>query len=214
MASMPISSPARCCGATCSVRHHPAEHRAPSAPARLTPGVAAFTLRALADELDVGPTALYNHVSNREELLGAIAERFVAGLDLSRTADGHWPQWVRAVAADLRRQMLDHPHRAELMLSRAPGSPAGRTFLDDFLDELESAGVHRATAHAIWHLVLALVIGMAQIERHHGADPADTFGALLDLAMEGVLAAATRPPGDHTLALLEAHPHAQSPARP
>lgn len=171
-------------------------------------GVTAFTLRELAGELDVRPTALYNHVAGREELLQAVTERFVAGIDVRPRPDGPWRYWVRSVATDLHRQMLAHPHRAELMVSRAPGSPAGRTFLHDFLDELETAGVHRATAHEIWHLLLALVIGMVQLERRHGADPGGTFDAILEIAMSGIIDAAARAPSERALALLAAHTHA------
>lgn len=175
-------------------------------------GVAGFTLRELAGELDVRPTALYNHVSGRDDLLQAVAERFVGGIVLSPRPEAPWPTWARSMATDLRRQMLAHPHRAELLVSRAPGSPAGHKFLHDFLDELEASGVHRATAHETWHLLLALVIGMVQLERQFGPDPAGTFDAILDVAMSGIVESAARAPSERALVLLRGHPHAATAA--
>jgi TetR/AcrR family tetracycline transcriptional repressor len=174
-------------------------------------GCSAFSLRSLARELDVRPAALYNHVANREELLQAVTDRFVAGFAVSGADDRPWPEWVRTVAADLRRRMLSHPERAELVLTRAPGSAAGHAFLQRFLEELTAAGVNRATAHVVWHVVLTVVIGMVQVERPHGADPAGTFDAVLDVALHGIVAAADRQPTEQALALLRAHHGAQEP---
>ncbi|MDN5916259.1 MAG: TetR/AcrR family transcriptional regulator [Pseudonocardia sp.] len=174
-------------------------------------GVAAFSLRALSRELAVRPAALYNHVTSRDELLQAVTERFVAGFDLTGVGEQPWPQWVRSVAVDLRRRMLDHPERAELVLTRAPGTPASRTFLQRFLDDLVAAGLERSTAHVAWHVMMAVVIGVVQVERPHGPDPAGTFDAVLDVALDGILVAASRPPSDHMTALLHAHHSADEP---
>lgn len=45
-------------------------------------GLPAFTPRGLADALGVAPNALYNHVRSRDDLLDAVADRFVASMRL------------------------------------------------------------------------------------------------------------------------------------
>ena len=56
--------------------------------------------------------------------------------------------------------------------------------------------------------MLALVIGMVQLERRHGADPGGTFDAILEIAMSGIVDAAASAPSERALALLATHPHA------
>lgn len=163
-----------------------------------------FSLRALATALGVRPNALYNHVAGRDELLDAVAERFLAAFALPDT-DEPWPQWVRAVAAGLRSQLLGHPERAALMLSRAGGTAVGPIVLRRFVDRLVASGVDRAVAHLGWHLMLTTVVGTVQQERRRGKDPAGTFEAVLDVALRGLVAAAADPPDDRASALLAAH---------
>src|SRR5690625_960272 len=81
-------------------------------------GLTAFSLRSLAAGLDVRPNALYNHVRSRAELLDSVAERFVSGLRLPPTGKP-WPDWVRAVATELRAQLIEYPGLTELVLARA-----------------------------------------------------------------------------------------------
>lgn len=87
---------------------------------------------------------------NRDELLDAVTERFVSGLRLPAGGQ-HWPDWVRAVATELRSQLIEHPGLAELVLARAGATATGPTVLARFLDELESHGLDRAVAHVAWH---------------------------------------------------------------
>ncbi|BCJ33026.1 hypothetical protein Athai_05290 [Actinocatenispora thailandica] len=163
-----------------------------------------FSLRALASALGVRPNALYNHVGGRDELLDAVAERFLAGFVLPET-DEPWPEWVRAVAVGLRSQLGDHPERAALVLSRAGGTAVGPVLLRRFVDRLVVAGVDRAIAHLGWHLMLTTVVGTVQQERGRGGDPAGTFEAVLDVALRGLAAIAAEPADDRATALLAAH---------
>ena len=165
----------------------------------------AFTLRALAADLGVGPTALYNHVTGRDDLLTALTGRFLAEFDLDDLDGRPWPDWVRSVAVDLHRRMLDQPERTQLVLSRAPGSTAGRTFLRRFLETLGGAGVDRAIAHQVWHVMMAVVIGMAQMERGRTPDPGKTFDAVLDVALTGIREMGAREPSQAAITLLDAH---------
>lgn len=177
-------------------------------------GWTAFSLRSLARELDVRPAALYNHVADREDLLQAVTSRFVADFTLAEAGDRAWPDWVRSVAVDLHRRMVDHPRRAELLLASGPGRPAGIGFLRRFLDDLGSAGVDRATAHLIWHVLMTVVLGTVQMEKARGEDPAGSFDAVLDVALDGITALAARLPGDRLIALLHAHRAAEDPDSP
>jgi TetR/AcrR family transcriptional regulator, tetracycline repressor protein len=176
-----------------------------------TDGLAAFSLRGLADALGVAPNALYNHVRDREDLLGAVTDRFVASIRLP-AGQQPWPEWVRAAAASLRSQLTGHPGLTELILARAGAAAAGPGMLARFLDRLTSAGLHRALAHVAWHALLTVTVGSVAQEQARDTDQAATFEAVLDLTITGLLAAAQQPPTAQAMALLETHQLAQQAA--
>ncbi|HLH84596.1 MAG TPA: TetR family transcriptional regulator [Trebonia sp.] len=169
-----------------------------------TDGLAAFSLRGLADALGVAPNALYNHVRDREDLLGAVTDRFVAGIRLP-AGQQPWPDWLRAAAVSLRAQLTGRPGLTELILARAGASAAGPDALARFLDRLTSAGIHRALAHVAWHALLTVTVGSLAQEQARGKDQAATFEAVLDLTITGLLAAAQQPPTPQAMALLKEH---------
>ena len=163
-------------------------------------GLAAFGLRGLADDLGVAPNAIYNHVTSRDDLLDAVAERFVTGIRLPDDTQP-WTAWLPNVAASLRRQLLERPGITEVVLRRAGATPTGPDLLARFLDRLEAAGLQRATAHLAWHLLLTIVVGSVQQANDQGA----TFEAVLDVAIAGLATIAQQPPSPQAIALLDAH---------
>jgi TetR/AcrR family tetracycline transcriptional repressor len=167
-------------------------------------GLATFTLRSLANSLEVAPNALYNHVRSRDDLLDAVADRFVAGITLP-AGQQPWPDWVRTAAAGLRAQLTKQPGVTELLLARAGSTAAGPKVLARFLDRLVSAGLDPAVAHVAWHAVLTAVIGSVAQEQARATDGEPTFQAVLDITMAGLLAAARQPPSARATALLDAH---------
>jgi TetR/AcrR family tetracycline transcriptional repressor len=167
-------------------------------------GLAAFSLRGLADALGVAPNALYNHVHDREDLLGAVTDRFVAGIRLP-AGQQPWPEWIRVAAASLRSQLTGHPGLTELILARAGATAAGPDILTRFLDRLTSAGLDRALAHVAWHALLTVTVGSVAQEQARDTDQAATFEAVLDLVITGLLTAAQQPPTPRAMALLKTH---------
>lgn len=148
---------------------------------------AAFSLRALAKELDVRPAALYNHVTALDDLLDAVAARFLSGFNVAE-ATRPWPDWVRATATQLHERMLAHPELTDLILSRAPAVAAGPALLRDFEDHLVAGGLPHPVAHLAWHTVLTTVIGSVRQERARGRTHSDTFEAVLEVAIAGLVA--------------------------
>lgn len=167
-------------------------------------GLAAFSLRGLAADLGVGAGALYNHVRDRDDLLDAVAERFVMTFDLP-DADLAWPQWLREVARRMRRHMLAHPHLADMVVTRRPHGPGRRPLLRRFVGHLEAGGVDPATAHVAWHALLHLLVGAVLQERGAQRDGTEVFEATLDVVVEGVVAVAGRPADARAAALAREH---------
>ncbi len=171
-------------------------------------GLAAFSLRGLADALGVAPNALYNHVRNRDDLLDAVTDGLVTSIRLPGGRQP-WHEWVRTAAIGLRSQLIERPEVTELVLARAGSRPTGPALLARFTSRLVSAGVDPAVAHVAWHAMLTVVVGSVVQERARGADREATFRTVLDVVVSGLRAAAEHPPSPDALALLDAHAPAE-----
>ena len=74
-------------------------------------GIADLTMRRLARELDVSPGALYWHFANKQELLGAVADRILGSVDdvpaeLARPHHGDLRRAARRAAVAHRRRRV------------------------------------------------------------------------------------------------------------
>src|SRR5215471_1694245 len=75
-------------------------------------GIADLTMRRLARELNVSPGALYWHFANKQELLGAVADRILESVD---DVSGGWCDRVAGSCGRLRDALLSHTDGAELV---------------------------------------------------------------------------------------------------
>ncbi|WP_081347300.1 TetR family transcriptional regulator [Mycobacteroides chelonae] len=78
-------------------------------------GIADLTMRRLARELDIAPSALYWHFANKQQLLGAVADHVLAPLAETDCRDVPWQQRIAFLCAALRDALLSHKDGAELV---------------------------------------------------------------------------------------------------
>ncbi|MEC4840223.1 TetR family transcriptional regulator [Mycobacteroides chelonae] len=78
-------------------------------------GIADLTMRRLARELDIAPSALYWHFANKQQLLGAVADHVLAPLAETDCRDVPWEQRIEFLCAALRDALLSHKDGAELV---------------------------------------------------------------------------------------------------
>jgi TetR/AcrR family transcriptional regulator, tetracycline repressor protein len=160
-------------------------------------GIADLTMRRLARELDVSPGALYWHFANKQELLGAVADRILDGVP---SATG-----VVEVCNRLRDALLSHTDGAELVsASFAAGqSSAMAGILARLTDAAAEAGIESAHAELAARTVVYYVLGFTVDEQSRlqwdaaGAalpdgqsvlseDPSARFAFGLDLLVNGI----------------------------
>ena len=127
-------------------------------------GIADLTMRRLARELNVSPGALYWHFANKQELLGALADRI---LEPVADADGDWRRRVAELCAALRDALLSHTDGAELVsASFAAGQSAAMTrILGHLTDAAADAGVVTDHAELAARTVLYYVLGFTVDEQ-------------------------------------------------
>ena len=77
-------------------------------------GIADLTMRRLARELDVSPGALYWHFANKQQLLGAVADRLLEPV-LTNVRRCTGSDRVTRMCASLRDALLSHTDGAELV---------------------------------------------------------------------------------------------------
>lgn len=77
-------------------------------------GIADLTMRRLARELSVSPGALYWHFANKQQLLGAVADRILQPA-LAVASAGTWRDRISADCHRLRDALLSHTDGAELV---------------------------------------------------------------------------------------------------
>ncbi len=102
-------------------------------------GVAALTLRGVAQALSAGAMSLYRHVDGKAALLDALAERVVAEIPLPEPGVA-WRDGLRARAMATRRVCLAHPWAAGLMEGRLASGPARLRLQDSGLGLLMGDG--------------------------------------------------------------------------
>ena len=102
-------------------------------------GIADLTMRRLARELDIAPSALYWHFANKQQLLGAVADHVLAPLAETDCRDVPWQQRVDFLCSALRNALLSHKDGAELVWESYGAGETSRMITVD--DRLTGAAV-------------------------------------------------------------------------
>ena len=127
-------------------------------------GIADLTMRRLGRELNVSPGALYWHFSNKQQLLGAIADRI---LEPVGDVSGDWRERIADVCGRLRDALLSHTDGAELVsASFAAGqSQAMMRVVAGLAEAAADAGVRAAHAELAARTVVYYVLGFTADEQ-------------------------------------------------
>lgn len=158
-------------------------------------GLADLTMRRLARELDLQPSALYHHVASKQELLAAVADEVLARGARPQAATA-WDERVVEVAHELRDAMLAWRDGAELVSTVIGfGLGAGRP-LADLTAALEGSGLPAELVPTAARTVLHFVLGHTFEEQTHlqagsagaiGDDPRPSdFAAGLEIVVDGL----------------------------
>jgi AcrR family transcriptional regulator len=135
-------------------------------------GTSAFSLRALAAELGVGPMALYTYFRNKDDLYDAVRNHLMGLLPLVPVGES-WQDQVRAVCRSLRSLMLQHPCLAQLLAGRPLSGHETARVAEGLLGVLRSAGFDKQTAARTHTTLFTYVLGSTSWEIQMAAERRD-----------------------------------------
>jgi AcrR family transcriptional regulator len=141
-------------------------------------GVAALTMRRLADALDCEAMSLYYYVDGKKALLEAVVEAVVgeiaeATLQLPAAGDdGDWRDVVEARCHGAREVMLRHPWAPALVAAQAEAPPTAMPSFEALVATMVEAGLGYDLAHRAIHSLGSMLLGFTQELFEPSADDA------------------------------------------
>jgi AcrR family transcriptional regulator len=103
-------------------------------------GLAAVSMRTIADRLDCTPRALYRHVASKDEVLELIADAALGELPPVRS-DVPWPDALVEFFLGMHRLLVDSPAVTEIVSQLAVAGPNFRGHADALVGLLLEAGM-------------------------------------------------------------------------
>lgn len=141
-------------------------------------GIAALTIRSLAQELGVKPMSVYYHVANKDEILDGIVDIVFREIELP-SLEGDWHAEIRRRAISARRVLRYHPWAIGLLESRTTPGPATLRQHDLMIGTLRGAGFPVEMAAHAYALLDSYVYGFALQE---ASLPFDDSASVPDVA--------------------------------
>jgi AcrR family transcriptional regulator len=109
-------------------------------------GYEALTMRRVAAALETGPSSLYAHVVNKEDLDELLIGRLCAGIDLPEPDPASWRQQAISVCTQLRDQYLRYPGISRAAFAAAPSNLDTLRVSEGMLAILLAGGIDPQTA--------------------------------------------------------------------
>jgi AcrR family transcriptional regulator len=144
-------------------------------------GFEALSMRRLAGRCGVGAMTLYGYVRTKEDVLGALANRFISGIELPDPGSGDWQHQIATVFRAVRGIFLEHPELLPIAASQRLEGVGVYRAAELVFEALKRAGLDAQQAVAAFDALTSFTIGAAQREsgiRPHGAESLPGIGAL------------------------------------
>src|SRR5499427_9022330 len=122
-------------------------------------GLAALSMRKLADELGTGAASLYWHVGSKDGLLDLVLDRVIGEGNVPDPDPGKWQDQIKQVARDQRAASLRHPWVVRVSIGRIPMGPNALRYSESILAILRAGGLPPHLAVQGYLLLIATVNG-------------------------------------------------------
>lgn len=166
-------------------------------------GIEGLSMRKLAAELGVAPTAIYWHVGGRDELLGRVLDQLIAEQPAVEVSGDTARDRIVATALAIRRQVDAAPLAADLSMELGRNAEVALGWQVAVAREVSAAGLEGEEAARLVRAILFVVGGhITLVHAYSTRRPAGAVGshelwdAVTDPAVDADLAAAMREPAD------------------
>jgi AcrR family transcriptional regulator len=123
-----------------------------------TEGIAAVSMRRLAAEFDTGPSSLYAHVQNKDELLQLMFDEICGDVPVPVPDPEHWREQIKELSRAGYAAMVAHGDIARAALATIPTGPNAMRVSDAMLSIMLAGGVSPwAAASALDRIFLYMV---------------------------------------------------------
>jgi AcrR family transcriptional regulator len=123
-----------------------------------------MSIRSLAASLGVAPMSLYRHIRDKDDLLGEVTGRLLAGTWRPAAAEDHWQSWITEAASRLRDFLVSQPAALHVYLGRPVVSPAAVERMNAMMSVLRRAGLSEEVARSAYGALHTYTIGFAALE--------------------------------------------------
>ena len=122
-------------------------------------GLAALSMRRLAEELGTGAASLYWHVGSKDGLLDLVFDHVIGEGQVPDPDPRHWQEQLKDVARDQRAATLRHPYIVRISIGRIPMGPNALRYSERVLAILRAGGLPPRLAVQGYLLLIAAVNG-------------------------------------------------------
>lgn len=135
-------------------------------------GLEALSMRKLANALGVKAMSLYNHVTNRDDLLDGMVDAIVHEIEVP-VIGPDWQNSMRQRALSAHAVLLQHPWATMPLVSRVNVGPAMLRYIDATLGCLVEAGFSLEMADHAWNAMDSHIYGFTLQELNFPFESAD-----------------------------------------
>jgi AcrR family transcriptional regulator len=146
-------------------------------------GIESLSMRKIAQELGFQAMSLYNHVTNKDDLLDGIVDMVVSEIEVP-DLKVDWQIAMRLRAISAHSVLLRHPWATMSLVSRVNVGPAMLRYVDATLGCLCAAGFSIEMADQVWNVIDSHVYGFTLQELNFPFEAAEySTAAKTGLAM-------------------------------
>ena len=128
-----------------------------------TTDLESFSMRNLAKELGVYPTAIYWHVPSRSAVIAEMISRVLGGIVPEEQDD--WKEWLKQLFRNYRQAIRVHPNVAPLIgVQLVSNASVDLDMIESILRTLSKAGFADDDLLAVFNAVIATMVGFTTQE--------------------------------------------------
>lgn len=121
-------------------------------------GIESISMRKIAQSLGVQAMSLYNHVANKDDILGGIVDLVIGEIEVP-DLNSDWKDAMRRRSISAHDVLLRHPWAALVIMSRVNVGPASLQYIDATIGCLVNAGFSWVNADRAWNAIDSHIYG-------------------------------------------------------